>query len=106
MSKGILKPASEHLRSEPWIVAQLAKAVLGARSTVDWDAMAADYDNIRDSISRVVAGCENYNERIRETGGFYLPNPPHEGEFPTEDGKAEFVASTTGKDRRLSRANF
>ena len=97
MSKGILKPASEHLRSEPWIVAQMAKAVLGAKSSVDWDAMEADYDNIRDSISRVVAGCEDYNRRIREPCGFYLPNPPRECEFPTNDGKAHFVASALKK---------
>ncbi|HEV7644494.1 MAG TPA: FdhF/YdeP family oxidoreductase [Pyrinomonadaceae bacterium] len=90
MSKGILKPASKCLRSEPWIVAQMAKAVLGENTTVDWEAMAADYDKIRDSISRVVFGCENYNERIRKKGGFYLPNPPRKREFHTESGKAEF----------------
>ncbi len=94
MSKGILKPASEDLRSEPWIVAQIAKATLGAKSAVDWDAMAASYDNIRDAISRVVKGCENYNERVRVKGGFHLPNPPHDGEFRTKSGKAEFKAST------------
>ena len=69
-----------HLRSEPWIVGQLAKATLGERATVDWDRMVANYDNIRDAISRVVAGFENYNERIRNEGGFYLPNPPRERE--------------------------
>ncbi|MEO7673442.1 MAG: FdhF/YdeP family oxidoreductase, partial [Pyrinomonadaceae bacterium] len=47
MSKGLFEPASEHLRSETWIVAQLAKATLGESVTVDWDAMAANYDNIR-----------------------------------------------------------
>ncbi len=97
MSKGILKPASEHLRSEPWIVANMAKATLGKRSTVDWDAMAANYDNIRDAISRVIKGCEDYNNRVRVKGGFHLPNPPHEGEFPTKSGKAEFKASTLKK---------
>ena len=97
MSKGILKPASEHLRSEPWIVANLAKATLGERSTLDWDAMAADYDKIRDAISRVVGGCENYNERVRVEGGFHLPNPPHEGKFSTKSGKAEFKASKLEK---------
>lgn len=90
MSKGIFAPASEHLRSEPWIVCQLAKATLGTRTTVDWDAMAADYDNIRDAVSRVVSGCENYNERIRTKTGFYMPNPPHRGEFTTLSGKALF----------------
>ncbi|MGC2234855.1 MAG: FdhF/YdeP family oxidoreductase [Pyrinomonadaceae bacterium] len=93
MSKGIFEPASEHLRSETWIVAQLAKAVLGAKTTVEWEKMVSDYDEIRDSISRVVAGCENYNEKIRKPGGFYMPNPPREGTFPTGIGKAIFKSS-------------
>lgn len=93
MSKGIFEPISEHLRSETWIVCTLANAVLGGRSTVDWAAMAADYDMIRDAISRVVPGCENYNERIREEGGFYMPNPPRARRFPTAAGKALFTAS-------------
>lgn len=93
MSKGIFVPISDHLRSETWIVCRLAKAVLGDRSTVDWAAMAADYDLIRDAISRVVPGCENYNERIRKKGGFYMPNPPRESVFPTAAGKALFKAS-------------
>jgi molybdopterin-dependent oxidoreductase alpha subunit len=92
-SKGIFEPASEHLRSEPWIVAQLARATLGSRSAVDWDAMVGNYDNVRDVIARVIDGCENYNERVREPGGFYLHNPPHEGRFDTPSGKAQFKAS-------------
>jgi molybdopterin-dependent oxidoreductase alpha subunit len=94
MSRGIFEPASEHLRSEPWIIANLAKATLGPRSTVDWDAMVADYDNIRASISRVIDGCENYNDWIREAGGFYLKNPPRERVFDTSTGKAMFKPST------------
>jgi molybdopterin-dependent oxidoreductase alpha subunit len=97
MSKGIFKPASEKLRSEPWIIAQLGKATLGPRTTVDWDKMAANYDNIRDSISRVIQGCENYNTDVRKPGGFYLPNPPHEGKFPTTSGKAQFKTSKLEK---------
>ena len=93
MSKGIFEPASEHLRSETWIVCQMAKATLGERTTVDWDAMVSNYDKIRDAISRVVPGCENYNERIRTKTGFYMPNPPNHGEFQTPSGKARFVAS-------------
>ncbi len=93
MSQGIFKPTSEHLRSEPWIVTQLAKATLGTRTKVDWGKMASDYDNIRSAIERVIPGFENYNERIREPGGFYLPNKPRDGEFPTESGKARFVAT-------------
>jgi molybdopterin-dependent oxidoreductase alpha subunit len=97
MSRGIFKPASDNLRSEPWIVSQLAKTTLAGRTTVDWDKMAANYDNIRDAISRVVEGCENYNERIRKPGGFYLPNPPREGRFPTKTGKAQFKSEPLEK---------
>jgi anaerobic selenocysteine-containing dehydrogenase len=91
MSKGVLKPLSEHLRSEPWIVANIAKAVLGERTTVDWDAFAADYDRIRSSIERTIPGFENYNRRVRQDGGFYLPNAPRKGVFPTATGKANFT---------------
>lgn len=97
MSKGIFEPASENLRSEPWIVAQLAKATLGENTNVDWQAMADDYDCIRDVISRVVPGCENYNERVREKGGFYMPNPAREGKFTTPSGKALFKSSPLAK---------
>lgn len=93
MSKGILDPASEHLRSEVWIVGKMAQAVLKNKLTVDWERMTNDYDAIRERISRVVAGCENYNIRVRKDGGFYMPNPPHEGKFPTENGKAQFTVS-------------
>ena len=90
-SEGIFEPASKHLRSEPWIVCQMAKTTLGDKSKVDWRAMAANYDNIRDSISRVIDGFENYNERIRKPGGFYLNNPPRNRIFNTATGKARFV---------------
>ncbi|MBK7705096.1 MAG: FdhF/YdeP family oxidoreductase [Acidobacteria bacterium] len=93
MSKGILEPASEHLRSEVWIVAKLAQAVLKNRMTFDWERFVSDYDLIRDSISRVVPGCENYNQRIRVDGGFYMPNPPRERVFPTASGLARFSSS-------------
>lgn len=93
MSKGIFQPASRDLRSEIWIICKLAKATLGAKSNVDWDAFASNYDLIRDSIGRVVPGFEDYNRRIREPGGFYLPNPPRQRIFPTASGKALFRAS-------------
>jgi molybdopterin-dependent oxidoreductase alpha subunit len=93
MSKGILEPASEHLRSETWIVGKLAQAVLKNKMTIDWERMINDYDRIRDAIARVVPGCEAYNTKVRHDGGFYLPNPPREGVFPTDSGKAKFTAS-------------
>jgi molybdopterin-dependent oxidoreductase alpha subunit len=97
MSRGVLEAASKDLRSEVWIVGKLAQAVLKDRTTVDWQWMISDYDRIRDSISRVVPGFENYNERIRAEGGFYLPNKPRNGEFPTDTGKAKFHTSVLPK---------
>jgi molybdopterin-dependent oxidoreductase alpha subunit len=90
-SRGFLKPASEHLLSEPAIVARLATATLGVRSTIDWQALVADYDLIRDQIERVVPGFDSYNLRVREPGGFHLPNPPRQRVFKTPTGRALFT---------------
>jgi molybdopterin-dependent oxidoreductase alpha subunit len=90
-SKGVLKPASEHLMSEVAIVCHLAKATLKEKSTVDWMKLAGNYDHIRNHIEHVVPGFEDYNRRVRQGGGFYLPNPPRDKqEFPTADKKAHF----------------
>jgi molybdopterin-dependent oxidoreductase alpha subunit len=89
--QGKLAPASTELLSEPAIVSGLAKAVLGKRSTVDWDKMIANYDLIRNAIEHVVPGFENYNQRVRQPGGFYLPNPIRDRKFNTTDGKAHFT---------------
>ncbi len=91
MSRGSLAPASTELLSEPQIVARLARATLEHRTTVDWEELAADYDKIRDAIERVVPGFENYNARVREPGGFYLPNAVRNRVFNTASGKAAFT---------------
>ncbi|MFQ3598564.1 MAG: FdhF/YdeP family oxidoreductase [Chloroherpetonaceae bacterium] len=90
-SQGSLPPASDHLLSEPAIVAGIAKATLGSRSTVDWDWLIEDYDRIRDLIEKTIPGFERYNERVREKAGFYLPNGAREGVFNTSDKKAHFT---------------
>src|SRR5207244_1180831 len=68
-----------------------ANAVLGKRSSVDWDELVSNYDRIRDSIEHVVPGHENYNQRARQSGGFYLPNPIRDREFKTNDGLAHIT---------------
>jgi molybdopterin-dependent oxidoreductase alpha subunit len=73
-SKGNLKPVSKNLLSEPVIVCMLAKTVLNKKSKVNWDKYLQHYDAIRDDIERTIPGFENYNERVRQPGGFYLPN--------------------------------
>jgi len=91
-SRGRLVPASEHLLSEPALICRMAKAVLGERTKLDWDGLANNYDRIRDLISPCIAGCENYNEKVRRPGGFYLPNDAREGRFDkTKTGKAHFT---------------
>ncbi|MEE1745871.1 FdhF/YdeP family oxidoreductase [Streptomyces sp. JV184] len=93
-SRGNLTPASPHLLSEPAIIARLARAVLGPRSATPWEGFEKDYGTIRDRISRVVPGFEDFNARVARPGGFTLPHAPRdERRFPTATGKANFTAA-------------
>jgi molybdopterin-dependent oxidoreductase alpha subunit len=96
-SRGSLVPASENLLSEPAVVARLARAVLGERTNIDWEWLIEDYDRIRDAIEKTIVGFENYNERIRQSNGFYLPNGPRERKFTTTTGKARFTVHALPK---------
>ena len=89
-SRGKLAPASEHLRSEPAIIAGIAMATL-PNSKVDWRDLIADYDRIRDKIELVYPEFKNFNQRIRHPGGFRLPLGPTERIWHTKSGKAEFI---------------
>jgi anaerobic selenocysteine-containing dehydrogenase len=88
-SAGKLIPASEHLRSEPAIIAGMAQGTL-PNSKVPWKELIADYDKIRTMIELTVPGFENFNARIRHPGGFQLPVPPQQRQFMTPSGKAVF----------------
>ncbi|WP_318306458.1 FdhF/YdeP family oxidoreductase [Amycolatopsis solani] len=94
-SRGRLEPASEHLLSEVAIVSRLAEKLFGAGHAVPWRTFEADYDLIRDRISRVVPGCHDYNRRVREPDGFVLPHAPRDSrEFTgTANGKGNFTVS-------------
>jgi molybdopterin-dependent oxidoreductase alpha subunit len=92
-SRGNLEPPSDQLLSEPAIVARLAVATLGARTNVNWLHLVEDYDRIRDVIARVVPGCDDMNRRVRNRGGFYLPNAARDDSYKTKTGKANFVVS-------------
>jgi molybdopterin-dependent oxidoreductase alpha subunit len=94
LSRGSLRPPSDHLRSEVAIVCQLARAVLGPDHPVPWESFIGDYDRVRDAIADVVPGCADYNTRVRRPDGFQLPHPPRDArEFPTATGKANFSVS-------------
>ncbi|WP_223645950.1 FdhF/YdeP family oxidoreductase [Corallococcus sp. EGB] len=98
-SRGAVAPASEHLLSEPVIVARLAQAVLGARSKVPWLTLVEDYDRVRELIQRCIPGFEDFNRRVHQPGGFALPNGPREGRFTTKDGKAHFTVHEMPRHR-------
>jgi molybdopterin-dependent oxidoreductase alpha subunit len=89
-SQGRLEPAGPELRSEPAIVAGLARAVLG-EARIAWSALAGDYDRVRDRIARVVPGFEDMNRRVREGGGFVLPSHAGRRSFRTPTGRAHFT---------------
>ena len=95
VSRGRNRPASPHLRSEPALVCGLAKAALPEDGGVDWDGLAADYDRVRDHVSRVVPGFEDFNGRVRQPGGFVLRNAAAHREWNTQSGKAAFVVVPT-----------
>ena len=92
-SKGVLRPVSENLLSEPVIVCRLAKSTLGNASKVNWNKYLQHYDHIRDDIEKTIPGFERYNERIRIPGGFYLPNCARDGSFDTASQKAHFTVT-------------
>jgi molybdopterin-dependent oxidoreductase alpha subunit len=104
MSRGFLAPASEHLLSEVSIVCRLAAAVL-RDSRVDWKGLSKDYRRIREHISRVVSGFEDYEARVQAPGGFHLPNPARDANFPTDTGKAKFTVHAI-PDLAPNRAEF
>ncbi|QXH50259.1 FdhF/YdeP family oxidoreductase [Pseudomonas fakonensis] len=92
ISHGQLKPRSPHLRSEPAIVAGMAKAVLGD-TPIDWEYAVADYGRIRSMIADVIPGFTDFNERLQSPGGFHLGNNAAERNFRTSTGKARFSPS-------------
>ncbi|HEY8752166.1 MAG TPA: FdhF/YdeP family oxidoreductase [Arthrobacter sp.] len=88
-SHGAVRPVAPGLLSEVAIVSRLAHKVVGESVNADWAGFEKNYDLIREHISRVVPGCEDYNGKIRQKGGFVLPNGPRDSRtFDTPMGKA------------------
>ena len=90
-SRGTLTPASDQLKSEPRIIAELAHAVFGDHDNVDWLGLSDDYDRIRDRIARVIPGFDDFSQRLAEQGEFLLPHAVRDSRiFVTATGKAMF----------------
>ncbi|MFI6873318.1 FdhF/YdeP family oxidoreductase [Streptomyces sp. NPDC050400] len=89
LSRGMKRPASPHLRSEPAIIAGIARATLPDSAT-PWEGYVEDYDRIRDTMQRALDGFEDFNRRVRGPHGFRLRQPARERVFRTASGRAEF----------------
>lgn len=89
LSHGQLPPGSPQLRSEPAIIAGIAKATLG-NNLLNWDELIADYSRIRDLIASTIKGFENFNEKLEQPGGFHLENPASLKQWHTPSQRAQF----------------
>jgi len=99
-SQGNLKPAHRDLKGEPTIIAELGAALFLSDSeagALPWNALAQNYDAVRDLIERVVPGFDSFNKRVRQPGGFELPNGPRQRHFTTVSGKAQFIRSSLSR---------
>nr|WP_299175527.1 FdhF/YdeP family oxidoreductase [uncultured Allomuricauda sp.] len=104
-SKGRLKPASNQLKSEPEIIAEIASTYFGESSTIDWEILGKDYDLVREKISEVLTGYKDYSKRSKGSG-FYLPNNAREADFSKlPEGKAQFSICKL-PDHQLSEDEF
>lgn len=89
-SEGRLEPASPDLLSETAIICKIARATLGKQNEAPWSLYQDNYEHIRNSIEQVIPGFDNFNQRAKQPGGFYLPNGVKERIWDTASGKAEF----------------
>jgi molybdopterin-dependent oxidoreductase alpha subunit len=103
-SRGSLPPASPDLRSEPAIVAGIAKAALPG-STIDWDGMVADYSRIRSAIEAVFPDFAGYNEKVKVPRGFRLDIPASRRVWATPSGRANFMVFESRRQRPIARAD-
>jgi molybdopterin-dependent oxidoreductase alpha subunit len=103
-SRGVLEPCSKDLKSEVAIVCEMADAVfrrqlIGDRrqASVNWLKLKENYDEIRNLIEKTITGFTDFNKKVRQPEGFYLPNGAREQQFNTLSGKAHFTVNPLPK---------
>jgi molybdopterin-dependent oxidoreductase alpha subunit len=90
-STGLVAPPSGKLKSEVAIVCGMARATL-PDSGIDWAAFEDDYNFIRDKIEAVFPALfGDFNQRIRQPGGFHLTIPPRDRVWTTSTRRANFI---------------
>lgn len=96
-SNGQLQPLSNQMRSEPSIIAGIAAATLGSKP-VDWNWLVADYARIRELIADTIPNFKDFNEKVKNPGGFYLGNSAGARKWNTPSGRANFRPNLLPKD--------
>jgi len=90
-STGLVEPPNGQLKSEVAIVCGMARAAL-LNSGIEWSAFEDDYNLIRDKIEAVFPDLfRDFNQRIRQPGGFHLDIPPRDRVWKTPSGRANFL---------------
>ena len=74
-SRGVVAPATPHLRSEPWIVASMARATLGDKSVVPWEWMVEDYSRIREKSKPSFRFFKDSTRALKCPAAFASPMP-------------------------------
>ena len=92
LSVGMKEPGSPSLRSEPAILAGIARATL-PNSQTPWEEYVGNYDRIRDKMAEAIDGFEDFNRRVRQPLGFRLRQPARELVFLTDTGRANLSAA-------------
>lgn len=96
-SRGLLKPASENIKSEPDIIAELADTFFEGNHAMDWKALGENYGLIREKIDTVVKGFKDTETRSKGSG-YYLPNNVRELDFSKlPNGKAQLTINKIPK---------
>jgi molybdopterin-dependent oxidoreductase alpha subunit len=94
-SRGQVRPAGPNLRSEPAIIAGIAKAALPPNAKVPWDDWVGDYSKVREAIERTwPATFKGLNEKMFDAGGMIRPLAARERKWNTRTGKANFITPT------------
>ena len=88
-SHGGTEPEGLNCLSETAIIANIAHATLGD-TPIDWLYLAEDYSRIRDLIAKTIPGFADFNEKIRQPGGFYLGNTARQRKWVTPTERATF----------------
>ena len=92
-SRGFQRPASQHLLSEPRIVAGIAQATLPSNPKVDWDRWVANYATIRESIEETYPeNFADFNRRMWLPEGFQRKIPARERQWKTATGRANLIS--------------